>query len=315
MVMARPLDARAQPAGLPRIAYVCGRSLGTDAQWLEAFRAGLARTGYVDGQNVMIDARWANGKFAEVPALIGELMALKPRIIAAVGGDPVGVAAKAATSTIPVVFAAGSDPVRLGLVGDMEKPSRNLTGVTLWASELDVKRLDLLHEIVPAARKVALLTNPTSSAAVHERQAMLAAAASLGLELKVLDAASSSDIEHAFQSLAPGKVDALAVVDDAFLISRRDRIVGLAALRKLPAVYPSRAFTETGGLLSYGPRWSDMYRTIGSYAGRILDGEKPADLPVQRPIAYELFLNRRTAAALRLSPPAALLDRADKLIE
>jgi putative ABC transport system substrate-binding protein len=307
--------AWAQPASLPRIAYVSGRSLGTDGHLLQAFRGGLKSQGFVDGQNVVIDVRWADGDFSKVPGLLKELIALKPQIIAAVGGNPVGVAAKQATSTIPVVFSAGADPVQIGLVSSLNRPEGNLTGITLWASELDVKRLDLLRELVPSIRNVALLTNPANPGAAKEQQAMEAASNPLGMKLETFTASSTSDIDRAFEKMPRGKYDALAVVADAFLISRRDKIVGLAAQRHLPAIYPSREFTEGGGLASYGTRWSDMYVIVGKYAGRILHGAKPADLPVQRPTTYELVINQRTAKALSLDLSQILLARADEVIE
>jgi putative ABC transport system substrate-binding protein len=310
-----PAQLRAQPSSLPRIAYVSGRSLGSDGLLLQAFREGLATTGSVDGQNVVVEAWWADGAFARVPKLLEEAMARKPRVIAAVGGSPVAIAAKAATSTIPVVFSAGADPVALGLVRNPARPDGNLTGVTLWAPALDAKRLDLLRQMVPRARKVALLTNPGNPGAVEEQRAMAAASGPLGIQLLTLEVTSSGDLERAFEKLPAGEVDALAVVGDAFLISRRDRIVALASLRRLPAIYPAREFADNGGLASYGTRWADMYRIAGSQAGRLLKGDKPADLPVQRPTTYELVINLHTAKALGLTLPPALLSRANQLLD
>ncbi|HZP99453.1 MAG TPA: ABC transporter substrate-binding protein [Reyranella sp.] len=308
-------QVRAQPASLPRIAYVSGRSLGTDGHLLQAFRNGLKTQGFVDGQNVTMDVRWADGDFSKVPGLLKELIALKPTLIAALGGNPVGIAAKAATTTIPVVFGAGADPTQIGLVNSLNRPEGNLTGITLWAGELDVKRLDLLREMVPGVKKVALLTNPTNPGATKEQEAMEAASDPLGMKLETFKVTGTSDIDRAFEQMPPGKFDALAVVGDPFLISRRDKIVGLAAQRRLPTIYPAREFTESGGLASYGARWADMYVIMGTYAGRILKGEKPADLPVQRPTTYELVINQRTAKALGLVVPQILLARADEVIE
>lgn len=310
-----PSTTRAQPASLPRIAYVSGRSLGTDGHLLQAFRQGLQSEGFIDGQNVVIDARWADGDFGKVPGFLKELIALKPKLIAAVGGNPVAVAAKQATSTIPVVFSAGADPTEIGLVSSLNRPEGNLTGITLWAGELDVKRLDLLREMVPGAKKVALLTNPTNPGADKERQAMEAASGPLGITLDIFNVTSTAEIDRAFAQMPAGRFDALAVVGDAFLISRRDKIVGLAALKALPAIYPAREFAEGGGLASYGTRWADMYVIVGRYAGRILKGAKPADLPVQRPTSYELVINQRTAKKLGLNLPQILLARADQVIE
>lgn len=311
--LAYDFSAAAQPASLPRIAYVSGRSLGSDGQLLQAFRDGLKSTGFIDGQNVMIEARWADGRFDQIPAMVSELLTRKPALICAVGGNPVAIAVKAATSSVPVLFAVGSDAGELGLVKSLDRPEANLTGVTLGAPELDVKKLDLLRELMPQARKVALFTNPQNAAAVREQQAIEAAAAKLGLSLETFDGSRSAAIERAFEKMQPGQIDALVLVDDPFLISRRDRIIALASLRRLPAIYPSRAFPDTGGLASYGTRWNDMYFMLGTYAGRLLRGDKPADLPVRRPTQYELVVNQRTARALGLTVPPAVLGRAEVL--
>jgi ABC-type uncharacterized transport system substrate-binding protein len=307
--------ARAQPSSLPRIGYLSGRSYATDAHLLQAFRDGLKSTGFVDGQNVTIDVRWADGRYNQVPAMMTELVATKPNVIAAVGGNPVGLAAKAATSTIPVVFTAGADPVEIGLVGNFSRPGGNLTGITLWASELDAKRLDLLHEMVPDARNVAVLLNPTNPGAVKELQSATDAAAKLGIRLDIQNASSSAEIERAFVAWSGGKVDALAVIADAFLINQRRRIMAQAGNHRLPAIYPAREFPDDGGLASYGARWADMYRIAGVDAGRILKGEKPGDLPIERPTTYELVINLRTAKSLGLTLPPLLLARANEVIE
>ncbi len=313
--LALPSPAWAQPASLPRIAYISGRSLGTDSHLLAAFREGLKSTGYIDGQNVVIDVRWADGDFSKVPGLLQELVALNPQIVVSVGGNPVAIAVKQANLKLPVVFSVGGDPVQMNLVKTLNRPEGSLTGITLLASELDVKRLELLREMVPKAHKVALFTNSTNPAAVNEQKAMEAAGGTLGMQLETIDIKSTSDIDRAFEKLPPGQVDALAVVGDAFMISRRDKIVGLAALRRLPAIYPAREFADNGGLMSYGTRWSDMYVIVGTYTGRLLKGAKPADLPVQRPNRYELVVNLRTAKTLGLSPSQVLLGRADEVLD
>jgi putative ABC transport system substrate-binding protein len=307
--------AWAQPSTVPRIAYLSGRSFATDAHLLEAFREGLKTAGYVDGQNVTLDVRWADGRYDQVPRLAAEVVATKPDLIAAVGGNPVGLAAKAATSTIPIVFSAGADPVLIGLVSNLNRPDGNLTGMTLWANELDVKRLDLLRDMLPTARTVALLTNPTNPGTAYVLQRTQEAAVALGLKLEILNATSSSQIERAFEALPAGRVDALAVGADAFLINRRARIIELTAARRLPAIFPSREFAMDGGLSSYGTRWADMYRVIGTYAGRILKGAQPADLPIQRPTTYELVINLQTAKTLGLTLPPIILNRADEVVE
>src|SRR5215475_7102001 len=238
--------AWAQPSSLPRIGYLSGRSYATDAHLLQAFREGLKSTGFVDGQNVMVDVRWADGRYNQVPAMMAELVASKPSVIAATGGNPVGLAAKAATSTIPVVFTAGADPVEIGLVSNFSRPGGNLTGITLWASELDAKRLDLLHEMVPGARNVAVLLNPTNPGAVKELQGANDAAAKLGIRLDIQNASSSAEIDRAFAAWSGGKVDALAVIADAFLINQRRRIMAQAGNHRLPAIYPAREFPDDG---------------------------------------------------------------------
>jgi len=307
--------AWAQPSAVPRIAYLSGRSQWTDSHLLEAFSEGLKTTGYVDGQNVKVEVRWADGRYDQVPALAAEIAATRPDLIVAVGGNPVAVAAKQATSTIPVVFGAGADPVAIGVVSNLNRPDGNLTGMTLSAQDLDAKRLELLHDLVPQAQSVALLVNPNNPGANEELRLTREAATALKLKLEILKASSSSDIERAFEALPMGRIDALAVAADAFLINRRDRIIALTAERRLPAIFPAREFTVDGGLASYGARWSDMYRILGSYAGRILKGAKPADLPVQRPTTYELVINLRTAKALNLALPPLFLNRADEVLE
>jgi putative ABC transport system substrate-binding protein len=300
---------------MPRIAYLSGRSQSADSHLLEAFREGLKAAGYVDGQNVRMDVRWADGRYDAVPAMAVELAATRPDLIVAVGGNPVGLAARQATSTIPIVFGAGADPIAIGLVSNLNRPDGNLTGMTLSAQELDAKRLELLHDLLPQARSAALLMNPANPGADTELQLTREAAAALKLKLEVLKASSSSDIERAFETLPAGRVDALAVAADAFLINRRDRVIALTAERRLPAIFPAREFAVDGGLASYGARWADMYRILGSYAGRILKGAKPADLPVQRPTTYELVINLRTAKTLGLVLPPIFLNRADEIIE
>lgn len=307
--------ARAQPSSLPRIAYLSGRSQATDAHLLDAFRDGLKSAGFVDGQNVTIDVRWADGRYGDMPRLAADVVATRPDLIVAVGGNPVGVAVKAATKTIPVVFGAGADPVKIGLVGNLNRPDGNLTGMTLWANELDAKRLDLLHDMLPAARSVAVLMNPLNPGYEELLPRTRETAAALGLKLELLIASSSSEIERAFQSLPTGKVDALAVGADAFLINIRARILALTLERSLPAIFPAREFAVDGGLASYGTRWADMYRILGTYAGRLLKGAKPIELPVQRPATYELVINLQTARALHLELPPIILSRADEVIE
>lgn len=314
-VMGVVSPARAQSPALPRIAYLSGRSAVTDGHLLVAFKEGLKTAGFIDGQNVTIDVRWADGHYDQVPALLARLIAGKPDVIAAVGGNPVGIDAKKATSTIPVVFSAGADPVLIGLVSNLSRPDGNLTGITLWAGELDSKRLDLLRAMLPKAKNVALLMNPTNPGVAQEVERMAEAAKALDMELFTINAETSSGIDRAFESLPAGKIDALAVVADAFLINYRERILTLAAARHLPAIFPSREFVVDGGLVSYGTRWADMYRIVGSYTGRILKGAKPSDLPIQRPNTYELVINLKTAKTLGITVPPIMLARADEVLE
>jgi putative ABC transport system substrate-binding protein len=306
---------RSQSRSGPRIVYLSGRSAATDSHLLEAFREGFKGAGFVDGQNVTMDIRWAYGRYGDVAKMAAEAVATKPDLFVAVGGNPVGLAAKQATSTIPVVFGAGADPVKIGLVANLNRPEGNLTGMTLWANELDAKRLDLLHDMLPKARTVAVLMNPDNPGYEELLPRTRETAAALGLEIKLLTAASSSAIDRAFQSLPAGSVDALAVGADAFLINARARILALTNERRLPAMFPAREFAIDSGLASYGTRWTDMYRILGSYAGRILKGAKPADLPVQRPTTYELVINLKTARTLGLDLPPLILTRADEVIE
>jgi putative ABC transport system substrate-binding protein len=304
----------------PRIAYLSGRSQTADAHLLEAFRQGLKNTGFVDGQNVTMDVRWADGRYGEIGRMAEELVATKPDLIVAVGGNPVGLAAKAATSTIPVVFGAGADPVAIGLVKSLSRPEANVTGMTLFANLLDAKRMELLHDMLPATRKVALLVNPTNPGTQEMTVLSRATAAKLGMDVTVYEARSTGEIERAFlalaaQAAAGQKLDALAVGADAFLINSRLRILELAAAQRLPAIYPAREFAIDGGLASYGTRWADMYRLLGNYAGRILKGAKPSDLPVLQPATYEFVINQKTAQSLGLQLPLNVLGRTDELIE
>lgn len=310
-----PLASRAQQSAMPVIGYLSGRSPATDGHLLAAFRDGLKESGYVDGQNVTMDFRWAEGRFERLDALAADLAKNKPTIMVAVGGTPVPLAAKTAAPTIPIVFTIGTDPVELGLVSNLNRPSGNMTGVMLSASILEGKRLDLLRQMLPAARSAVLLANPTSPAAAGQTRDAQAAAAALGLKLEILNAASEAEIDRAFGAMTSSKPDALAVSIDGFLIGQRRRIVALTAERRLPAIYPSREFTDAGGLASYAARWADMYRWVGVYAGRLLKGARPGDLPVQQPTNYELVVNLKTAKTLGLTLPPAFLVRADEVIE
>ncbi len=299
----------------PVVAYLGARSPKTDAHLLAAFLEGLKEVGYVDGQNVTVDVHWANSHYERLPAMAKELAATKPAVLVAVGANQVGLAAKAATQTIPVVFGVGADPVDLGLVRDLARPEANLTGTTLLTQLLDAKRVELLREMAPGAKSIAILINPTNPGAAEQLKSAQAAADALGFSQTVLKTTTEAEIDRAFAALDSAKVDALVVAVDSFLIGQRARILAAAASRKLPAMYPSREFADAGGLASYAPRWVDMYRIIGTYAGRILKGAKPSDLPIQRPTTFELVVNLRTAKTLGLTLPPIILNRADEVLE
>ena len=299
----------------PVVAYLAARSPKTDAHLLAAFLEGLKEAGYVNGQNVTVNVHWADSRYERLPAMAKELAESKPAVLVAVGANQVGLAAKAATQSIPVVFGVGADPVDLGLVRDLARPEANLTGTTLLTQLLDAKRVELLREMAPSAKSIAILINPTNPGAAEQLKSAQAAADALGFSPTVLKTTTEAEIDRAFAALDSAPVDALVVAVDSFLIGQRARIVAAAAARKLPAVYPSREFVDAGGLASYAPRWVDMYRIIGTYAGRILKGAKPGDLPIQRPTTFELVVNLRTARTLGLTLPSIILNRADETID
>jgi putative ABC transport system substrate-binding protein len=313
--MAAPSILRAQQKAVPIIGYVSGRSLATDWHLLAAFREGIRETGFVDGHNVTMDIRWADGRYDGIPKLMADMVKTNPALIVALGGNQVGLTAKEMTSSIPVLFGTSADPVSLGLVSNLSRPNANLTGMTLLATTLDAKRLELLREMVPTARSVAILFNPSNPGATDQLKEAQAATATLGFSLKILEARTEAEIDRAFEELDSTPVDVLAVVVDSFLIIQRVRIVAATAARKLPAMFPSREFTDAGGLASYGPRWADMYRILGLYAGRILKGAKPSDLPVQRPTTFELVVNLTTAKTQGLALSEGFLNRVDQLIK
>jgi putative tryptophan/tyrosine transport system substrate-binding protein len=310
-----PLAAGAQQHTLPVIGYLSGGASGPFAAFLAAFRKGLGEIGYVEGQNVAFEYRWAEGHYDRLPALAAELVERKVDLIAASGGDFAARAAKAATSTIPIVFTSGDDPAETGLVASLARPGGNLTGFSLLVVELHAKRLELISEVIPSAKVIALLVNPDSPQTERVVRAMQEAAGVKGVKLEVLKAATESAIDTAFASLARVQAGALVQGADPFFFSRRDQLALLAARHAIPAIYESRPFVEAGGLMSYGANFSDMYRQIGAYAGRILKGEKPADLPVMRPTKLDLAINLTAARAIGLTIPESFLLRADQVIE
>jgi putative tryptophan/tyrosine transport system substrate-binding protein len=310
-----PLAARAQQPTMPVIGFLGSTSADPVAYLISAFRQGLSEVGYVEGRNVAIEYRWAEGQYDRLPALAAELARRQPAVIAATGGDATGLAAKGATATIPVVFAATSDPVKIGLVASLNRPDRNLTGVTFLLNVIAAKQLEVLQEAVPKPGAIGFLVNPTlpeTEAAVTD---VRAAAQVLGHELLVANASSEREIDVAFAMLAQPRVGALLVGNDVFFYSRREQIVALAARHAIPAIYVVREYAEAGGLMSYGTDVNDAQRLVGVYVGRILQGAKPADLPVQQAVKVELVLNMKTAKTLGITFPLSLLGRADEVIE
>jgi putative ABC transport system substrate-binding protein len=303
---------RAQQKAMPVIGYLGSGSPEPDR--VTAFRQGLNETGYVEAQNVAIEYLWAQGQYDRLPVLAADLVRRQVTVIFA-GGVPTALAAKAATTTIPIVFTLGVDPVQFGLVASLNRPGGNITGVVLLA-ELAAKRLDLLHELIPTAAAVALLVNPTNSANAEAQTGSLRdAARSLGLQLHVLPASSPSEIDAAFGTFIELRAGALVVAGDPFLFNRRAQIVALAARHAVPAIYAWREFATAGGLMSYGTDIADASRLAGEYTGKILKGAKPADLPVQQAVKVEFVINLNTAKTLGLTIPLPLLGRADEVIE
>jgi putative ABC transport system substrate-binding protein len=310
-----PLVARAQQPGVPVVGFLSGRSPAESAELVKAFHRGLAETGHIEGRNVVIEFRWADGRYDRLPALATQLVARQVAVIAALGGGVAGLAAKSATSSIPIVFASGGDAVKIGLVASLNRPGGNVTGVNLIFGALGAKRLELLRALIPAAAAIAMLVNPNYPSAPTEVQDVETAGRNLGLKIGIFNARTESEIEPAFASLGEQKVGGLLVADDPFLQSQRDRLVRLVERHAVPAIYFSRDFADAGGLMSYGPSIVDAYRLVGVYTGRILKGEKPADLPVQQPTKFELVINLKTAKALGIEIPPTLLARADEVIE
>ena len=300
---------------MPVIGFLNSLPPGPMAHLVVAFRRGLSETGYTEGGNVAIEYRWADGQYDRLPALAADLIRRRVAVIVAGGGEPSGLAAKAATSTIPIVFAIGSDPVKVGLVASLNRPGANVTGMTLLTGSMEAKRLGLLRELVPKATTFAILVNPnlpTSEVQVRDAQE---AVRSFGQPVHVLNASNDRDLDVAFASLAQLRADALLVSSDPFLNSRRDQIVLQVARQAVPAVYEWREFAAAGGLMSYGTSLADTYRQVGVYTGQILKGAKPADMPVLQPTKFEFVINLKTAKALGLAIPSGVLAIADEVIE
>jgi putative tryptophan/tyrosine transport system substrate-binding protein len=307
---------RAQQTTLPVIGFLGSTSPGGQlAPYVAAFRQGLSETGYVEGQNVTIEYRWAEGRYDRLPALAADLVGRKVDVIVAAGGSPPALAAQSATSTIPIVFTGISDPVEIGLVASLARPGANITGFNPLAVEMNAKRLELLTELVPQARAIALLVNPNAWNAEPMIRDAQEAASAKGVQLLVLKAGRESEIDAAFASLVERHAGALVVGTEAFFASRREQLLDLAARHAVPAISQWRDFAEEGGLISYGPNYPAIWRQAAIYAGRILKGAKPADLPVQQATTFELVVNLKTAKALGLTVPPSILARADEVVE
>jgi putative tryptophan/tyrosine transport system substrate-binding protein len=313
--LAWPLAARAQQPAMPVVGYLYSGTPESSERFVAAFRAGLSEVGFFEGRNLAIEFRWAQNDPSRLPELARELVRRQVAVIATPGSTPATLAAKAATTTIPIVFYSGGDPVQLGLVASFNLPGGNLTGITSMNAELGSKRLGLLHELLPGATRLAVLVqsnSPLTEAFVAE---VRAAAEALGLHVEVLSASNNREIDSAFTSLVQSRADALLVSSDVLFTSRRVQLITLALHHKVPAIYPFREDAEAGGLMSYGSSVIDPSRQVGIYTGRILRGEKPADLPVMRSSRFELVINLQVAKLLDLTVPSTLLARADEVIE
>jgi len=309
-----PLAARAQQPAMPVVGFVNAGSF--DAPLAAAFRKGLNDAGYVESQNVTVEYHWLEGQFDRLPALMTDLVRRRVAVIATPAGNFAALAAKAATTTVPIVFGVAEDPVKLGLVASLARPGGNLTGINYFAAELIAKRLALLHELVPKAVRIAVLVNPANIPATDsELRDIPEAARAMGLQIQVLKASTRSEIEAAFATLVRDRAEALYVAGDTFFTSRRVQFATLAASYRIPASYPTREAVEAGGLMGYATDRVDMCRHVGAYTGQILKGAKPADLPVVQSTKFELVINMQTARALGLEVPSTLLTRADEVIE
>jgi putative ABC transport system substrate-binding protein len=311
-----PIAVRAQQPTMPVIGYLGSESPDVFAGRLSAFRQGLSETGFVEGQNVAIEYRWAENQYDRFPALLADFIRRKVTVIVAVTGTPPALAAKVATTTIPIVFVTAGDPVALGLVASLNRPGGNLTGVATLTVELAPKQLEVLRELVPTAITIALLVNPANSTNAETlSRDVQAAARTLGLQLHVLHASTERDFDAVFASLPRLRAGALLIGSDPFFNSRSQQLTALVSRHAMPTMYPFREYAMAGGLISYGNSFADAHRQVGVYTGRVLKGEKPADLPIQQSVKVELVINLKTAKALGLTFPISLLGRADEVIE
>jgi putative ABC transport system substrate-binding protein len=314
--LAWPHAARAQHPTIPVVGYLSGTSPDDSIEILADFRRGLAETGYVEGRNLAIEYRWLEGRYDRIPTMLGDLVERRVAVIAVANTTTAALAAKAATRTIPIVFGVGSDPVAIGLVVSLNRPEGNLTGVSQQQTAAAAQRIELLHQLKPAERSIAFLVNPTNpSFAAAETREVQSAANVLGVDLVVLNASSTSELEAAFLTLVQRRAGALLIGGDIFFISRTDQLVALAARHAVPAMYTYIEQAQAGGLIAYGAHLAELEHLVGVYCGRILNGEKPSDLPVQLLTKVELVINLKTAKALGLTLPLTLLGRADEVIE
>ena len=310
-----PLPLSAQQEAMPVVGLLHAGSIAPSAAQTAAFRTGLGEAGFEVGHNVAIEYRWAEGQYDRLPALAADLLRSSLRVLATGGGPAAALAAKAATSTVPIIFVSGDDPVRNGLVASLARPGGNITGVVFFQTALAAKRLELLRELLPSAKIIAYLVNQSNPEAMPETKDVHAAARTLGLELHVLDAASERDIDTAFDKLASLGVSGLLMASDPYLFSRRDQIAAQAARHSMPVMATGREYVAAGNLVSYGTSIPDAFRQAGNYAGQILKGVSPAELPVVQPTKFELIINLKTAKALGVAVPPSLLARADEVIE
>jgi len=311
-----PLTARAQQSAMPVVGFVSGRSSSTSERLATAFSKGLSDTGYVEGQNVAVEYHWLNGQYDQLPSLMADLVRRRVAVISTAASNPAALAAKAATTTIPIVFSVASDPVQLSLVASLARPGGNSTGINFLVVEVVAKRFGLLHELVPKSVRIAVLFNPTNvTTAEPTLREIPEVARRLGLETRMLKATTSREIEEAFAVLVRDRADALFVASDSFFASRRVQFVTLAARHAIPAAYPVREFAEAGGLMSYGTDLADTFHQVGVYTGQILKGANPADLPVIQSTKFEFVINLQTARALGIEVPNSIQLLADEVID
>jgi putative ABC transport system substrate-binding protein len=310
-----PLTAMAQQPAMPVIGYFSSRGASDSTVSVTAFRKSLSAAGYVENQNVAIEYRWADGNYERLPALAAELVSRRVNVLVAAGGEPSAFAAKAATSTIPIVFSVGGDPVKAGLVSSYSRPDGNITGISLLTTAPEAKRLGILHDLASKASVIGALINPSYQEAAAQAQELEESARTLGLRLRILHAQNQEELEVAFATFVQERIEALLVSADPFFDTKRDRIIAFAAQNRLPAIYQFREFAVAGGLMSYGVSLPDGYRWIGDYTARLLKGAKPADLPIVQSIKFEFVINLKTASALGIEVPPLLLARADEVIE